>query len=217
MNFAPSPLLSRSDRAASAVQSSRTGRETAAASWPRLRIVPFKRMHLDILCPREADRHTLGLVGHDPDRAADMAALGPAYTLLYAWPGHDLDDAGLAGMSGAEGEAMTAVACGGVMLTPAAPDGTCVGDAWALTGSGVDRLPLAFHRAVRQGLAAIIARHRLRRVQAICLANHAQSRRWLSKLGFARETLEPGMAGVVPGERVHIYALIPQKTQEETA
>jgi len=166
--------------------------------------VPFVRPHLDLLAPRAAERLTFGLVGHDPDRAARMAALGPAFTLLA--------------VTGEPGkETATAVASGGVMLSPPAPDGSRVGDAWALTGEEVDCLPLAFHRAVRRGLAAIVAAHRLRRVQALCLAEYEQSRRWLGRLGFTRETLAPGMEGVIPGEFVHLYSLIPQPTQEVLA
>ena len=190
---------------------------------PRLKVVPFKRTHLDILSPREAELYAFGLVGHDPDRAAALASQGPAFTLLAFWQGRDLEDDDGPGETGAGngqglvGEAVTAVACGGIMLTPEAADGTCVGDAWALTGKGVDRMPVAFHRAVRQGLASIMAAHRVRRVQAICLASHEQARRWLERLGFTRESREPGMAGVVPGERTHLYAIVPGDLGEETA
>lgn len=187
----------------------------------RLEVVPFRREHLDILCPREAELHAFGLVGHDPDRAAALASQGPAYTLLAFWQGRDLEDddgPGEAGNGqGLAGEVVTAVACGGIMLSPLAANGTCVGDAWALTGKAVDRMPVAFHRAVRQGLASIMAAHRLRRVQAVCLASHEQARRWLERLGFTRESREPGMAGVVPGERTHLYAIVPEDMGEETA
>ncbi len=179
----------------------------------RLRVTPFARPHLDLLSPRDPELLAFGLLGHDPDRAAAMAALGPAFTLLAFLPGRDLDgDAG-----SAQGEAVLAVACGGIMLTPEAPDGSRVGDAWALTGRGADALPLALHRAARNGLARIVAAHRLRRVQAVCQADHATARRWLKRLGFARETREPGMAGVLPGARLHLYALTPRNPKEDPA
>jgi|GEM_PF-2403856 len=153
----------------------------------RPRLVPFAPAHLAALSPRAFERLTFGLQGgHDRETAARLAALGPAFSLL-------------------RGREM--VACAGIMLGPVRPDGTRAGDAWALTGEAVERFPLAFHRAVRRTLGALVAGHGLSRVQALCLAGHARSRRWLNRLGFRRETLEPGMACMLPGARLHLYAL----------
>ncbi|WP_201764400.1 hypothetical protein [Desulfovibrio sp. X2] len=161
--------------------------------------MPFASEHLALLAPRETERRTwalLGSAGSDPASAAAFAARGPALTLLAHGPSGRVE----------------AVACAGIMLGPRQPDGGRAGDAWALTGRAVDRLPLAFHRAARRGLAAIVAAHGLTRVQALCLADFAAGRRWLARLGFTRETLEPGMAGVLPGARLHLYALVPGRS-----
>jgi hypothetical protein len=73
--------------------------------------------------------------------------------------------------------------CAGVaLLSPG------VGEAWAvLTPLGLGHMRW-IHRAVRDALRAIIAEHRLRRVQARVIADFFPGRLWAAHLGFREES-----------------------------
>ena len=129
-----------------------------------MKTAPFEAGHLAAIEPawpftrdRAADSREFAR------RAAQAAALGPAWTVL---------------IDGAP------AACGGV-----APLWDGVGEAWTFAGETVRCEPLAVHRAAARGLAEAERALRLHRVQAACHHDNRRGRRWLVLLGFREEGL----------------------------
>lgn len=123
-------------------------------------VVPFRPGHVAAIRP--AWPFTVEADSAELEaRAAASAAAGPAWTLLL-----DGDPVG----------------CGGVVLLWPG-----VGEAWSLSAESAAAIPLALHRAVREGLAEAQMRYRLHRIQAAVLACHVVGRRWLALLGFEEE------------------------------
>ena len=83
-----------------------------------------------------------------------------------------------------------------------------VGEAWAvLTPLGLGHMRF-IHRAVRDGLRAIVTEHRLRRVQARVPADFFPGRIWAAHLGFREEGR---MYLAAPGGRDFLmYAMYPK-------
>jgi hypothetical protein len=136
----------------------------------KLKVVPFAVEHLEQLTPREFEGRELAWLGPTAarERAALYRDLGPAF-------------------SGFMGDEL--MGCGGVV-----PLDQEVAEIWMVTTDLVARYPLAFHRAVRRGLAAAAASLKLRRLQTAIHAEHRVSRKWIQCLGF-REELEPPLQG----------------------
>lgn len=66
-----------------------------------------------------------------------------------------------------------------------------LGEAWAVWTPLGQRHLRGCHRAVRSGMAQIIADHRLRRVQAVVIEDFWAGRLWASHLGFEEESTLP--------------------------
>lgn len=62
-----------------------------------------------------------------------------------------------------------------------------VGAAWLVTGPLVPQYPLAFHRAIRDGLQTVMESLHVWRLQADIHQGHEVSQRWVRRLGFAYE------------------------------
>lgn len=95
-------------------------------------------------------------------------------------------------------------ACAGVVLASYAPWGT----AWALLGPLGRQHGMFVSRAVKRGLAAIIADYGLVRVEADVLAHFPAAMNWLEWLGFAEEGYMPKRGP--KGEDMIRYALFPK-------
>ncbi len=123
-----------------------------------MEVVRFKKEHLAGFIPREAVPEPFPTI----EKRLDLyAQCGLAYSLIH--DGRTIAIAGVAFV--AEG----------------------VGEAWALTDFQVKRYPLAFHRAVKSGLNTIFETYKLRRIQAVVLADWRVGREWLKRLGFQSE------------------------------
>ena len=61
------------------------------------------------------------------------------------------------------------------------------GRAWTLLSHEVLRYPKTLHRVVKNELADFIAKHEMRRVEAIIVAGHLTGERWIRRLGFLHE------------------------------
>jgi len=157
-----------------------------------MRITPFEPRHAALLALRPMDARVLAGMGLAPV-PSDLEALGrslvdrgPAFT---AWAGPDA--------------AARPLACAGL-----AELWSGAAEAWALTSPLVETHALGFHRAATRMLPAMASQLGLVRIQATVLADHGQGRRWLERLGFVRETIEP-MRRYVGGDDYHLYALLP--------
>ena len=129
----------------------------------RLRLVPFRREHLERLRPRGfAAGSRYSLIDLAPSLLC-RAQLGPAFTALL-----DGDAAAVAGVCHL---------CDGI------------GEAWALVSPEVERVPISFHRAVSRRLARIGAENGFRRLLASVDVNDPRGMRWLEMLGFRRAGL----------------------------
>ncbi len=154
-----------------------------------MHILPFAPEHAARLELRASDARTVAGLGlaDGPDGllalGRSLAGRGPAFTAATK-----------------DGAIM---ACAGLaLLWPG------VAEAWALTSPLVEGHALAFHRAVRRMLPAMIRQMGLVRVQATVLAGYALGARWLERLGFARETAGP-MRRYVGDDDYHLFAHYP--------
>lgn len=123
-------------------------------------LVRFHKMHLSGLDWIERERtYQVGI-----RQALSVYAGNPSWTLLD---------------SGYE-----PVACGGVVIPYAG-----LGEAWLIAGPTAPSHARAVVRACRHGLAAVIEKHNLVRVQAMVLRHLEQGHRLMRVLGFEREAL----------------------------
>lgn len=132
----------------------------------KLRIIAFEPEHLGRMQPRAFEARQIGLVADPQALAALYAQRGPAFT----------------GMAGQE-----IMACGGLVMLWRG-----VAEVWMVSTALVAARPLAFHRAVKRGLARLRQDMGLWRVQAAVQKEHEVSRAWLARLGFREEGEMPG-------------------------
>lgn len=81
------------------------------------------------------------------------------------------------------------IGCAGLVI-----DGEA-GVAWAVLTDEVRSRPLFLHRNVKRGLAAIVKRYGLARVEATARADWAGARSWLRRLGFRPSGIESDYMG----------------------
>jgi hypothetical protein len=126
-----------------------------------MRIVPFESWHLGLIELREHDRRAVAF-------GDDLVARGNAY--LRSGPS----------FTGIQKGRIVVIA-GIVRLW------TGVGGGWSLTSPLVEKLPVAFHRAVRRNILELEEKLCLHRLQITVQASHVVSQRWVERLGFRFE------------------------------
>lgn len=150
-------------------------------------IVPFKAEHLQQLQPREFEGRELAALSIEEAefRVKEYLRRGAAWALVKGGQ---------------------VIACAGIFR-----HWRGVAEVWAVTTALVPCYPLAFHRAIRDGLRREIRVMNLHRVQTAVREDHVTSLKWLKRLGF---NYEGAMRGYGPnGETYQRLAWVRRESQ----